>query len=105
GIDTTLFRPRPMERRTNRVVAVARFVEYKGHRFLVDALAEVQRGGVPVELVMVGQGPLRQEIESYAKKHIAQVEVIDRLSQPEIADLLATARLYLHGSVALENGH
>jgi len=105
GIDTTLFRPRSVARRPNRVVAVARFVEYKGHRFLIEALAEVQRGGVPVELVMVGQGPLRQEIESYAKKYIAHVEVIDRLSQPEIADLLATARLYLHGSVALENGH
>ena len=105
GIDTGLFRPRPVERQLNRVVSVARFVEYKGHRHLVDALAQLQSGGVPVELVMVGQGPLRQEIESYAQKRVARVQVIDRLSQPEIADLLATARVYVHGSVTLENGH
>jgi colanic acid/amylovoran biosynthesis glycosyltransferase len=55
--------------------------------------------------VMVGEGPLRQEMESYARKRVAQVQVIDRLSQPEIADLLATAKLYVHGSIALDSGH
>jgi len=105
GIDTELFQQRSAERRRNRVVSISRFVEYKGHRYIVDALAEVQKSGIPVELVMVGQGPLRQEIESYARKRVAQVEVIDRLTQPEIADLLATARVYVQGSVTLDSGH
>jgi len=105
GIDTKLFHQRTVERRVNRVVSISRFVEYKGHRYIVDALAEVQKSGIPVELVMVGQGPLRQEIESYARKRVAQVEVIDRLTQLEIADLLATARVYVHGSVTLDSGH
>lgn len=105
GVDTEVFRERPVERQPRRVVSIARFVEYKGHRYIIDALAQVQRGGFPVELVMVGQGPLRQEMESYARTRVAQVTVIDRLSQPEIADLLASARLYVHGSVALKSGH
>jgi glycosyltransferase involved in cell wall biosynthesis len=105
GIDTEMFRQRVVERQPHRVVSVARFVEYKGHRFIIDALAEVQRGGVPVELIMVGQGPLRQEMQSYAQSRVARVQVIDRLSQPEIADLLASARLYVHGSVTLDSGH
>ncbi|MDR3471998.1 MAG: glycosyltransferase [Devosia sp.] len=105
GVDTGLFRPRSLARLPGRVVSVARFVEYKGHRFIVDALAKVAEGGVPVELVMVGQGPLRQEIESYARKRLAQVSVLDNLSQGEIADLLATAKVYVHGSVALDSGH
>ena len=105
GIDTEIFRPRPVERRPYRVVSIARFVEYKGHKFIIDALAEVAKAGIPVELVMVGQGPLRQEMTGYAQKRLARVEVLDRLSQLEIADLLATARVYVHGSVTLENGH
>ena len=105
GLDTELFRPRDLERCPCRVVSVARFVEYKGHRLMIDALAEVAAGGIPVEFVMVGQGPLRPQIESYARKRLAQVQVLEKLSQQEIADLLATARVYLHGSVALGNGH
>jgi glycosyltransferase involved in cell wall biosynthesis len=87
------------------VVSVARFVEYKGHRYIVDALRRVHAAGVPVELVMVGQGPLRAEIEAYARQHLPQVEVIDAVSQTEIAALLASARVYVHASVTLEDGH
>ncbi|HHY49859.1 MAG TPA: glycosyltransferase, partial [Alphaproteobacteria bacterium] len=32
-------------------------------------------------------------------------KVLERLSQAEIVDLLAGARIYLHGSVTLPNGH
>src|SRR5690606_26097679 len=56
GIDTELFRLRARERRPNRVVSIARFVEYKGHRLMIDALADVAASGLPVEFVMVGEG-------------------------------------------------
>jgi glycosyltransferase involved in cell wall biosynthesis len=105
GIDTELFRSRPTTRRTSRVVSIARFVEYKGHRHMIDALADVVGGGVPVEFVMVGAGPLRAEIEEYARSRLPDVKILDKLSQTEIVELLASARLYLHGSVTLENGH
>jgi colanic acid/amylovoran biosynthesis glycosyltransferase len=105
GIDTDQFRLTPVERQPNRIVSVARFVEYKGHRYIIDALAEVQQSGIAFEYIMVGQGPLREEVERYAQKRVAHVRVIDKLSQPAIAELLATARIYVHGSVTLENGH
>jgi glycosyltransferase involved in cell wall biosynthesis len=105
GIDTDQFRTSPVERQPGRIVSVARFVEYKGHRFIIDALAEVQQAGIAFEYIMVGQGPLRDEVERYAQKRVARVRVIDKLSQPAIAELLATARIYVHGSVTLENGH
>jgi colanic acid/amylovoran biosynthesis glycosyltransferase len=105
GIDTTLFRPRPVPRHAARVVSIARFVEYKGHRHMIDALARVVAGGVAVEFVMVGDGPLRTEIEAYANRMLPEVKIFDRLKQSEIVDLLAGARLYLHGSVTLPNGH
>jgi len=105
GIDLSLFKIEPRQRVKGRVVSIARFVEYKGHRHMIDALSKVAAGGTPVELVMVGQGPLRVEIEALARTALPSVTIHENLSQPEIRDLLASAELYLHGSVTLENGH
>lgn len=105
GINPDTFFITPVERKPNRVVSVARFVEYKGHRYMIEALSEVVKSGIPVEFVMVGQGPLRDEVESYARRLLPQVTIFDTMSQPEIAGLMASAQVYLHGSVTLENGH
>lgn len=105
GVDTALFRPDPTSRVAGRVVSIARFVEYKGYRYMIDALARVAARGVPVDYVMVGDGPLRGELEAYARKALPQVTVHPRLSQEEIRAELGRAQLYLHGSVTLDNGH
>jgi colanic acid/amylovoran biosynthesis glycosyltransferase len=106
GIDTSLFSPQAgQERIKSRIVCVSRFVEYKGHRFIVDALAELNKSGVPIELVMVGEGPLRDEIERDARSKLAQVAVLTNLSPVQIVSLLRTAQLYLHGSYRTSTGH
>lgn len=105
GIDLSLFKMVAIERKPYRVVSVARFVDYKGHRFMVDALGKVAASGIPVEFVMVGQGPLRAEIEAMARRVIPQVKIYENLSQEEIRNLMASAAIYLHGSVTLDNGH
>ena len=87
------------------MVSIARFVDYKGHRFMIDALSRVAAAGTPVEFVMVGQGPLKEEIEALARRSLPSVTIHENLSQTEIRDLLASAELYLHGSVTLDNGH
>lgn len=105
GVDTALFRPDPSPRVPGRVVSIARFVEYKGYRYMIDALARVAAQGVPVDYVMIGDGPLRSELEAYARKSLPKVTVHPRLSQEEIRAELGRAQLYLHGSVTLDNGH
>ncbi|NBB63337.1 glycosyltransferase [Pseudomonas sp. ODNR1LW] len=105
GVDTALFRPQEKIRRPGRVVSIARFVEYKGHSFMIEALRRAVAAGADVDFVMVGQGPLRGEIEALARKVLPKVTIHDRLSQAEIRDLLSEAQIYLHGSVTLDNGH
>lgn len=106
GIDTSLFSPNvATERVKNRVVCVSRFVEYKGHRFIVDALAELNKSGLPTELIMVGEGPMRDEVEKDARKKLAQVTVLANQSPLQIVSLLRTAQLYLHGSYRTSTGH
>lgn len=46
---------------------IGRFVEQKNHRFLIDVFAEVKKKEEKAKLVLVGQGPLREEIEQKVK--------------------------------------
>lgn len=48
------------------VVCVAKMLEQKGHRHLIDALAGEELGRLPVQIVLVGDGPLRDEIRARA---------------------------------------
>lgn len=46
--------------------SVARLKPVKGHRYLLEAAAKVMKADARVHLVLVGDGPLRDEIESQA---------------------------------------
>lgn len=46
-----------------RAVCVARFVPVKGHATLIEAWALLRDRGIDAELVLVGEGPLRQDLE------------------------------------------
>jgi glycosyltransferase involved in cell wall biosynthesis len=47
-----------------RLVCVGRLCEQKGQLLLLDAMARVVRKGIPIELVLAGDGEMRAEIES-----------------------------------------
>ncbi len=105
GIDTTLFSPQPeIARVRNRVACVSRFVEVKGHRFVIEALAQLTRAGIPIELIMVGQGPLRMEVERQARQTLAKVSVLDDQSREEVRSLLCSSQLYIQGSYRTPGG-
>lgn len=105
GVDTRVFRPDPSPRVPGRVVSIARFVEYKGYRYMIDALAQVAAQGIPVDYVMIGDGPQADETLRYARSKLPQVTHHARLSQEAIRGELGQAQIYLHGSVTLDNGH
>lgn len=58
-----------------RALAVGRLVEKKGFLVLLEALAQLQKEGVPVQLTFIGEGPQRGELE----KKIAQLGLDARL--------------------------
>ena len=47
-----------------RLVCVGRLCEQKGHLLLVEAAGELAAEGLPFRLVLVGDGPLRSQIET-----------------------------------------
>ena len=55
---------------------IGRFVEQKNHRFLIDVFAEVKKKKQNAKLVLVGQGPLREEMEQKVKDLGLEKDVI-----------------------------
>jgi colanic acid/amylovoran biosynthesis glycosyltransferase len=49
---------------SRRLVCVGRLCEQKGQGLLIDAAGRLSRSGIDFELVLVGDGPLRSELQS-----------------------------------------
>jgi colanic acid/amylovoran biosynthesis glycosyltransferase len=52
-----------------RFVCVGRLSEEKGQMLLIEAVAQLAAKQIPIELVLVGDGPLRGELEALIKKY------------------------------------
>lgn len=70
GLDAAFLErtPRPIPT-TPRLLFVGRLCGDKGPLLLIDAVARLRREGVAVELAMVGDGPMRSEIEAMIERH------------------------------------
>lgn len=101
------FRPRPIPADGEvDVLFVSSFREYKGHRFLVEALAlEPRLSRLRVELV--GQGPLRDEVERLARARGVAGQLVFAGPQPQerVLGRLAEAHVLLQPSTIEADGH
>jgi glycosyltransferase involved in cell wall biosynthesis len=105
GIDTAQFQPAPATY-PPKLVHVARLVEKKGTRYLLEAAAILKARHRDFELHIVGDGPLRSELE-----HQAQSLGIDRhvrfhgfKPHAEVRRLLQGASALILPSVTAQNG-
>jgi len=76
-----------------RLVSVGRLAEQKGQLTLVDAAAAVMRASGPFELVLVGDGPMRRDVEERAR----DLGILDRIRITGWADA-ATVRREIGGA-------
>lgn len=70
-----------------RMVCIGRLVEQKGQLLLLEAAARLARSGVDFKLVLVGGGPLQEELEAFVRLH-------DLGEQVELTGAVPTERLY-----------
>jgi glycosyltransferase involved in cell wall biosynthesis len=65
GVDEAFLGPPPMPMpKHRRLVCVGRLCEQKGQLLLVEAMARLRQKGQVAELLLVGDGPMRPEIET-----------------------------------------
>lgn len=110
GVDPTAFRPatdRPALRRElglsadrKYVVTVARFHPIKDHRTLLEAFARVAQRLPNVDLVLVGDGPLRVDLETQAR----ELGLAERVQfwgvRRDVARILQAADLFVLPSIS-----
>jgi glycosyltransferase involved in cell wall biosynthesis len=85
-------------RRRPRLVCVGRLCEQKGQLLLVRAVAQLVARGIPVELVLAGDGEMRGEIEALIARHQLQaaVRITGWISSDQVrAEMLAARALAL----------
>jgi glycosyltransferase involved in cell wall biosynthesis/GT2 family glycosyltransferase len=89
-----------------RVACVAALRPYKGHHVLVDAIARLARAGEAVELDLVGDGPLRGELERQCARLgvTSHVHFLGGLTEPAVADVLERADAFAQASVVQPDG-
>lgn len=75
--------------RLPEVLCVARLSTEKGHRVLLESIALLRDRGVPVRCTIVGDGPLRAELEAYAAGRLNLGERVTFTGALPVGDVLA----------------
>ena len=63
GVDASFLETPFQTPRSPRFVCVGRFVSVKAHLILIGALSQLQHMGIHCEIVLVGDGPLRNRLK------------------------------------------
>lgn len=104
GVDGEYFRRRTPYPGGRSVVAVARLVEKKGLRHLIEAAALLAERGRPLDaLTIVGDGPLRGELERLAVR-LGVGELLGKRPPEETRALLEKASLLAMPCVVASDG-
>jgi len=91
-VDTDLFRPIPGARKVpNRLIFTGRFVKQKNLQNLLKALRDLPE----VELVLVGDGPLREALSSFVKSHRLKVRFMGWVPNEQLPEILNTAEAFV----------
>jgi glycosyltransferase involved in cell wall biosynthesis len=87
------------------VLAVGRLVPIKGHDRLLGACARAAAAGAgPIELVILGDGPGRAQLDRRARTLGLSLRLPGFVARAEVARWLRAADLFAHSSVRLPNG-
>jgi glycosyltransferase involved in cell wall biosynthesis len=104
GIDTKEFQTDLSKPREQIVLFVARLVEKKGCEYLIRAMAKVQAMMPDIELVVIGDGPLRSSLETLAKKLLVRYRFLGVQPSEYVKDWMQRATLFCVPSITANSG-
>ena len=102
GIDTAVFKPNPNIQREEIILFVGRLVEKKGCAYLIDALSKSNKN--KVKLVIIGNGPLREELEKQALDASIDVLFLGHQTNHEVKKWMMKSKLLCVPSITASNG-
>jgi glycosyltransferase involved in cell wall biosynthesis len=103
GVDTKLFRPGSTES-SPLILFVGRLSERKGVEFLIRATAQVQKELPVAELIVIGDGEMRADLEKQAKESLRRYRFLGVRTHEEVRDWMNFASIFCAPSVRLLSG-
>lgn len=103
GVNTEVFRPETTEH-GKVILFVGRLVACKGVEFLIRATAEIQKELPDVEVVLIGEGPLRADLEKQAAESLRRYRFLGVRSPEEVREWMNRASLICAPSVKVPSG-
>jgi glycosyltransferase involved in cell wall biosynthesis len=104
GVDTKAFQPDLAVRREPTVLFVGRLTEKKGCEYLIRAMSRVQATMPEVQLIVVGDGPLRAELEGLAARLLRRYKFVGMQPSRVVRSWMNRARLLCAPSVTASSG-
>jgi colanic acid/amylovoran biosynthesis glycosyltransferase len=104
GVDCERFRPAAIKRDPKLILFVGRLVEKKGCEYVLRAMAIVQQADPNAHLEIIGDGPLRSELEALAKKLHVHVHFRGVQDTLEVQRSMLRARVLCNPSVTAASG-
>jgi colanic acid/amylovoran biosynthesis glycosyltransferase len=104
GVDTERFRVPESDSRAPLVLFVARLVEKKGCSYLLKAMSRVQTTLPKAELVVIGDGPQRPELERESRETSLNVRFLGSQSPEIVKGWMARASVFCVPSITASNG-
>jgi colanic acid/amylovoran biosynthesis glycosyltransferase len=89
-----------------KLLSVARFTEKKGLQYAISAVAELKRQDLAVQYQIIGDGPLRAELEQQISRlNLADTIVLSGIQPPKVvASTLAESDVFILPSITATNG-
>jgi len=104
GIDTDVFCPDPSIAREPVVLFVGRLVEKKGCEYLIRAMSQVNLVLPETKLVIIGDGPLRPELETLAAHNLNHYEFLGVQPAAIVRDWMRQSSLLVVPSITSTTG-
>lgn len=104
GVDTELFRPDPAVQRQEIVLFTGRLAEKKGCEYLIRAMAKLQPAFPRFELVIVGDGPLRSELERLAAQTLSRYRFLGFQPPEAVKSWMNRATVFAAPSIRARSG-
>ncbi|MDK2772951.1 MAG: glycosyltransferase, partial [Flavobacterium sp.] len=110
GIDTNYFSQenglKSLENRTIYLVSVGRLIEFKGHRYAIQAVEKLVKKGYKVKYSIIGSGYLKKELDQLIHDLNLEdvVSLLGSKTQDEIKEIFKTSDIFLMSSIKDSTG-
>jgi colanic acid/amylovoran biosynthesis glycosyltransferase len=104
GVDIQQFQANPQLPRQPIVLFVGRFSEKKGCEYLIRSMAQVQKTIGEVELILIGDGELKPELEALAAQLLQRYQFLGFQTQSIVKSWMDRAMMLVVPSVTAATG-